>query len=277
MGPHLRDHLERTANAARFPGTYNPLANLFLKYRVCMTRLYVETSEGEKVGAAFHIGDGWLVTAGHVLRDHNLNHAEYEFAACRDTPVTVNEVIYSDIPDDLALLRTDFSLSSYLEEFHLEGTRDQWKEDHVPLGTHLDDWLDDSLVMTRALVMGYPTISRTDGPYLVSDGALVNAIVDTYNLSRHPYFVISTMARGGFSGGPVISEFGFLIGVVTDAFIKDDLPEELGHAAVMTVEPLWELLAKHEVYPASNAEFVREIRGLPAPEPQGDVYDPRLE
>jgi hypothetical protein len=43
------------------------------KYKVCMARVTVETSTGDlSNGAAFHIGDGWFVTAAHVLEGNKL-------------------------------------------------------------------------------------------------------------------------------------------------------------------------------------------------------------
>jgi hypothetical protein len=111
--------------------------------------------------------------------------------------------------------------------------------------------------------MGYPPIPTADRPTLVAVKGEVNAVVDSYlGPAGQPFFVTSPIPRGGFSGGPVISEYDFLLGVQTDSFISADQIPELGFAAALTVEPLWGLLFDNEVYPASNAVLAYALGGL---------------
>jgi hypothetical protein len=184
----------------------------------------------------------------------------------RSTPLRVADTIYADPTDDLATLKTGFSLESYMATYVATGTPAGRREDHIPISRHVDEWLDSSLIMTRVLLMGYPPIPRSDGPYLVADGGVVQSIIRTYGASHHPYLIVSTTARGGFSGGPVISQDGRLLGVMTDSFTKNDLPEELGHSGVISVQPLWQLLGASGAFPASNAEFAGEF--VPMADPQ---------
>lgn len=53
------------------------------------------------------------------------------------------------------------------------------------------------------------------------------------------------MARGGFSGGPVISEYGHALGVVTESLVMNGLPSELGFMNVLSVEPIYECIGQH--------------------------------
>lgn len=205
-------------------------------------------------GAAFHIGDGWWVTARHVIRGKEFVIAPEGHGS---GTVVVRRVIESEAPDDLALIETDFSLDYYMSDsVTIHGRPDGWKVDHIEIGGHLDDWLGDELTMSRYMVMGYPRLPGSER-VIVADGGYVNAVVDP-ELREHPYFIVSGLPRRGFSGGPVLSEFGFLLGVMTDAFPpEDDLP--VGHSGVISVEPLWSLLLDNQVFPASNGAFAREL------------------
>jgi len=77
-------------------------------------------------------------------------------------------------------------------------------EHYIPLGGQLDDFLGQyELVLYRTLVLGYPPIPFADRPVLVASVGEINALVDKYT-GGHPHFVVSTIARGGFSGGPAL-------------------------------------------------------------------------
>lgn len=68
------------------------------------------------------------------------------------------------------------------------------------------------------------------------------------------------MARGGFSGGPVLTEDGWLLGVVTSSLLTDHAAPELGYGAALTIEPLWEMLFENKIFPASNINLMFEMR-----------------
>lgn len=117
----------------------------------------------------------------------------------------------------------------------------------VPLGDHLDDWITDhDFVMDEVLVLGFPPIPLAASPILVAARGQINAVVDLINVS-HVHFIVSTMARGGFSGGVVLSERGFALGLVTSSLLKNGAPEELGYLTVLTVEPILECLGKNDL------------------------------
>lgn len=63
----------------------------------------------------------------------------------------------------------------------------------------------DELVLSKVLPMGYPPIPFSQQAVLLASEGEVNAVVDKYS-GRHPHFIISCPARGGFSGAPVLSE-----------------------------------------------------------------------
>ena len=67
------------------------------------------------------------------------------------------------------------------------------------------------------------------------------------------------MGRGGFSGGPVLSEYGFLLGIVTESLVMNNQPEQLGYTAAISVEPLLTMLHENKIYPASNRETLEVL------------------
>jgi hypothetical protein len=136
----------------------------------------------------------------------------------------------------------------------------------VQLGGWLDDWLGDELTLEPVLIMGYPPIPFGRGPLLVAARAEINTVLDK-RTERHPYFIVSAMARGGFSGSLAISEFEAALGVTTESLIMDDQPAQLGYFAVLSVEPVYDCLDHHGVLPA--VQGMGEIYG-------GEPSTPRL-
>lgn len=237
------------------------IREMFERYAPCMVAIITEDDNNKiAVGAGFHIGDSWIATARHVVDGRRIIKLEpHRYATCS----RVERIIFpSDPKEDVALMLTDFSLEQYMSpkvDFNPPGK----KHDHIPLGSHLSDWIGDELILSDVLIMGYPPIPTADRPTLVAVKGEVNAIVDSYlGPAGQPFFVTSPIPRGGFSGGPVISEYDFLLGVQTDSFITADQITELGFAAALTVEPLWGLLFDNEIYPASNAVLAYALGGL---------------
>jgi hypothetical protein len=172
------------------------------------------------------------------------------------------EIIYpSDLSVDLAILKTDFSLEHYMKNVKYWGRDDVEKVDHIGIGGHLDDWIDEGLVMMKVVAFGYPPIPTSPRAELVAVSGEVNAIIDPYVGSTHPLFVISPMARGGFSGGPVLTENGWLLGVITSSLLTNHAVPELGYGAALTVEPLWDMIVENNIFPGSNAETLFSLRG----------------
>jgi len=107
-------------------------------------------------------------------------------------------------------------------------------------------------VLNEVLVLGFPPIPLSKNNVLFATRAQINAVVDLINVD-HVHFIVSATARGGFSGGVVLSEWGFALGIVTSSLLKNGLPEELGYLTVLTVEPILECLAAHGLLPAALA------------------------
>ncbi len=140
----------------------------------------------------------------------------------------------------------------------IENGKPKEKVDYIPLGDHLDDWLGDELVLSHVLVFGYPNIPLSIEPVLVAVQGEVNAVIDKYT-SPHPHFIISSTARGGFSGGPVISEYDFLLGIFTESLIEGQQDTENGFASVLSIEPLLVLLHENKISINGNYNILDEI------------------
>ena len=149
---------------------------------------------------------------------------------------------------DLAVVQTDFEKKWDTSYFGHCKSSDRSSGPFIPIGGHLDDWLDDAFILTRVILMGFPSVPLTREMELVAVAGDVNGIVDKYS-TPHPYFIISSLPRGGFSGAPVIQEWNFLLGVLTESLATADNPLETGFAAVMTVEPLLVLLGQSGLRP----------------------------
>ena len=229
------------------------------RYSQCVLFLEVmrKLSRDLNIGTAFHIGEGWLLTARHVVEGREITSIGWNG---RESDITVEHVLFSNNDDvDLALIQTNFALRSYPNHEHAQFA--SVKSDHIEIGGHLDDWIGEELILQEVVVMGYPPVPTSRAPVLVAARGEINAVVDSYSGSTHPKFIISPMARGGFSGGPVLFPWGDLVGVVTESLLPDgDTSAEMGFHAVVSVEPIWNLLFQHNVFPGRNAEGAYILR-----------------
>lgn len=237
---------------------------LYSKYAPVMAYVSVESPDGTpNIGSAFHVGEGVFVTARHVVENKRI------------TEVAMTERTYIRLEGDEAIgVRTFVHIGS--EEFPVH-TLDNGllqvqqgpffhpdpkvdvaafkvaeidaRTPYVNLGDHLDDWLGASdFVLAEVIILGYPPIPMTRSPYLVAARAEVNAQVDLWG-AEHVHFILSSMPRGGFSGGLAITESEFALGVITSSLLTNEREPELGFFAVLSVEPIYNCLAHNKIVP----------------------------
>lgn len=232
--------------------------HLYQSYKVSMVRITLRTVDGDlSNGSAFHIGDGWLVTAAHVINGGEIEEMVSEH--CSQQLNIEKIIVHPDERVDLAIVKTNLDLSHYLTKTIMTGFPDGFiQTDHIEIGGHLDDWIGDELVLSKVLLMGYPPVPLSNGAVLLAAEGEVNAVIDKYT-GPHPHFIISCMGRGGYSGGPVLSEHGFLLGVLTESLVNKDQSEELGYSSAISVEPLLQLLHENSVYPGKNKEILKVL------------------
>lgn len=241
---------------------------LFYKLQPAILAIETINSCGDYgIGTGFHVGDGFVITARHVVEGMRSVRLVSRIAKCGD----IHDILVANNPlADVALLRTDLDYSYYLEKTHIHGMMYR-KTDHLVLGVEWDDFADESLVLYDVIVMGFPPIP-TAQPALVSIRAQVNAIIDQYPVGgQHPppAYVLSGIPRGGFSGAPMIVEAGdssFVLGVVTSALVSNHGPPETGFMAAVTIESVLQLLHENAVYPGENALAVKAFASELTPE-----------
>ena len=220
--------------------------HFFNAFAPSVAYMEVENRDGDvEIGSGYHIGDGVFVTARHVIdvpkikeigttihkKDTTSSSAIFSARGKRIIKMLRGPFFHPNKDVDVACFITDaIDLPA------------------VPLGTHLDDWLGDDMILHSTLILGYPPIPMAAEPTLITSIAQVNAIIDKYT-GGHPHFIMSTMARGGFSGGLCLNEYGFSMGVITESLTKNNLPTELGYLAVINIEPVYTCLEHHNIMP----------------------------
>src|SRR2546425_13307934 len=104
------------------------LRDLYLKYKSCIVRITVRTHAGDlHTGTGFHIGDGLIVTARHVMQETvrkpgivgevSVEVTRTIDSVTRETDgqalTITKEYYHSDNKVDLAVLETDFEAHSF--------------------------------------------------------------------------------------------------------------------------------------------------------------------
>jgi S1-C subfamily serine protease len=215
---------------------------LFEHFAGSVAAVEVETDDGLGLGSAFHVGDGLFVTARHV--------AEHKIVSVQTTQPSQDR-LRSRLGVERVVTLSTPAKASYVGRvsFH--------PNDDVDIAVIATDGLGDapsvelndpdeevgkSLLLEPVLVMGYPRIPLTlDPPALVVTTAEVNAAVALLP-SRLPALVLSPMARGGFSGGLVLTASGTALGVVTQSLVEDHDRTQLGYLSALRSAQILECL-----------------------------------
>lgn len=233
---------------------------LFEAYAAAVAYCCVRDAAGNQaIGTAFHVGDGVFLTARHVVENRTIVH----FATTIDryiadpkgaAQIAGREGRFECIPAGVGrvvrgpLFHPDPQVD--VAALVVEGLHPPI----IPLGSHLDDWLnDEAFVLAKVIVLGYPPVPHSREPTLLASRAEINAVVDKYS-GPHPHFIVSAMARGGFSGAPCLVEWDFALGLVTESLGMNNQPAELGYMAVLSVEPLFVCMQHHGIIPAVQKE-----------------------
>lgn len=226
-------------------GERHDLHTLFRKYTQCIVRVQVELSNGDTGnGTAFHIGGGAFATAAHVVRGY-LNPTLHQGDTRHEQPGwPVSDILYHpDSNVDLAILLSDLWQEHPVKHTE-ESASDEAPANHIEIPEMWGEWIEDSLVLTRGVICGYPSIPRSDGAYKLAVSAEINSDIQRYDVPG-VHFVVSSTARGGFSGAPFISEFGMLLGIVTEALFAQE--EQNPYMSVLAIEAIYPLLNRQDV------------------------------
>jgi len=232
----------------------------FSRYRGCVAFIETRGHSGDlAIGTCFHVGEGVFVTAAHVIRERTITEIGFDdgFTTLHLLekpenwgPKTYGAVNIRSGPHFHGNDRVDVAC------FKAEPFPSRW----IPLGGHLDDWMGQyEFVLYQTLVLGYPPVPFSDRPVLVAARGEINAVIDKYS-GPHPHFIVSCMARGGFSGGPALIAYydvkddtgTAVLGVVTESLTSNGQSAELGYMAVLTVEPIFDCLESAGLLPIAQ-------------------------
>lgn len=218
MAPLFAEYLSVSEKSFVDPDMFNLYLNRGLYDNKYMGFPYIRNAMGEAVipivginklgdedmGSTYYIGEGRFVTAAHCVEGLE----KFKLLGPEDKTIPINEVWFTSAGNtdtfDLAILITDEEIS--LEHFLLA----------------------DPNVLEEVMVMGYPQIPGIH-PIVISEKASVGSYVQatsqttavgqvvsdaTSYMSELDYFIINARVKGGNSGGPVINEWGQVIGTV---------------------------------------------------------------
>jgi len=238
------------------------LQKIYHECRRSIAYVTVEMSDGsESIGTAFHIGQGYFVTAKHVVNNNKIigvgitqPHSkimEYHAAPLSEAErprllkVDLDPVLAESEVDDVAVFRVE----------QYEG------QPSIKLSSiHDMHQSEDLALLSNVLCIGYPPIPLTIHPFQVAVDATVSALI-TIRGSEYLSYVVSATARGGFSGGPIINDDGKAIGLVTDSLVRDSNAVETGFMACLSISAAAELALKCGWDPDDH-EYYRDIESL---------------
>lgn len=207
------------------------MKKLFHDYSNGVAHVVIKDAKGDLAnGTAFHIGENVFITARHVVEHGTI-----------DSVILTRDRLLKVVRGPFFHPNADIDVAAFVTE--------ETDAIALPLGSHLDDWIaDDDFMLRKVLVLGYPPIPLFK-PTLVAATAEINAVADMYKPGGHPHFILSMMARGGFSGGPAIVEHDFVLGLVTDSLVRNGEPEQIGFCSVISTEPILVCLDHNKIMP----------------------------
>lgn len=237
------------------------MRDIYLKAKGAIAYVVVETREGdESIGTAFHIGDGYLITAKHVLEGNRIKeivitqplsastgcHDDHLSEEIRPRVLKVaGDPKLADGDVDVAVIRVE--AGENIPAIKISSTDDIYQSEDI-------------LLLSRVTCVGYPPIPLTIHPFQVAVDGRINALVRVRG-SKYLTYVISATSRGGFSGGPLIDESGCAIGLVTESLVRDNHPVEAGFFTCLSISAA-ATLAFESGWSPNDSVFYKDIDSL---------------
>ena len=165
------------------------LSYVVKRWRSSVFKIYPKNGTAQ-IGTGFLVREDLVATARHIpaqLGDFTIATENGDVLPHNETIVLPNAGI------DVALIKLTQPINHILP---------------MRLSEHVD-------ILDDVVVMGYPPVARTDNAYLLANKGEITAVVTRYD-ENTAGLLISTLLRGGYSGGPVINVRGNVIGVMAE-------------------------------------------------------------
>lgn len=159
----------------------------------------------QHAGTGIAIASRWIMTCAHVVNDMKVH--PHQGQPGREFNI-VRQIPHDKV--DVALIEVDRDL-------------------HVVQGLNFRD----PHSAERVYTFGYPRIPLSVNAALVMQGGEVSAERVT-SFFNEELFLFSAIARPGNSGGPILSEDGHVVGIVTKELSEDDPLKQPFHAGIPT-------------------------------------------
>ena len=183
------------------------------KYSNSVLKITVQDEKGD-----FHIGTGFLVGSRHGERKIALLITNKHVAECENLEIISNE------SKSIKYNRVVFSKNKDLAAIVLDN----------PPTSPLFRLFEQANLLDEVVSIGYPNIATTTEAYQVAHKGEINSIIkDRYG---DEFILFSAKTAPGNSGGPLINDIGFVVGIVSRDFFYSGALIEKGqlpyHAAI---------------------------------------------
>jgi len=184
---------------------------LFEAYSQCIVQITGVDADGDvHAGTGIAISPRWILTCAHVLTDMSVDRTQTVLGRSMEV---LRTLAHPDI--DVGLVEVNMDLTT------LPGLSFR-----------------DPLVAEPVFTLGYPRVPLTkDASLVMQKGEVTNPCVTL--LHGQSVFLYSAIARPGNSGGPVISEAGHVVGMVTEELFEEGKGSRMPfHAGIRTADLL---------------------------------------
>lgn len=150
----------------------------------------IKITDNESIGSGSFISKNEIVTCLHVIDELNTENLLIEDESQKS--YTIKQIKRpSNDNIDLAIIETKEHFDFF--PYEIEET---------------------TSLVERVIIFGYPPIPLTTKPFLIANLGEISAEVDNY-LDGTDCLILSSITRPGNSGGPVLNEYGKLIGIMS--------------------------------------------------------------
>lgn len=231
---HCRSFNQTYADYGAYENIVGGPKEVFRRHSGSVLPVIVTDEHGNPdIGTGFYLGTkNHFITARHVVENKNMSDIQIGGEGFK-SPEIKGMILHPDSKVDLALLETADILETSIIPFRAQ----------------------DGEVGDNIICIGFPPIPGFDCLRVMEHGeiaaemkVLKGEIVSSGSsyLDTTEYLLINARVKGGSSGGPVIDQFGFVVGVVASTALdakSSDRLEGLGYGIVTPKSQFKDLMA----------------------------------